>query len=192
LKTNRTQAYLSIAFSVILLIAGIIAYNTGYVITWFGIRLSGPIFFILAGLMLASNVYALLNAKKADEQATEKMFSGVPQSQGNSVAMPTGVEAPPENYEIIPVPCTISITRQKAMVGGMYKVKVYINRHEIGEIKNGENLQFTTNVLQNIIAVSYGPTGTYANINIVAVPGGQINLSTVVNKRAQVELSLLP
>ena len=39
-----------------------------------------------------------------------------------------------------------------------------------------------------IIACNTG----YANINIVAVPGGQINLSTVVNKRAQVELSLLP
>lgn len=74
-------------------------------------------------------------------------------------------------------PSNVSITRSKSFVGAIMDVHVFLNNEEVGKLKNGATLDFTTSYALNEITVVYDADNTTRTIRFKAQPGGSVKIN---------------
>jgi hypothetical protein len=175
-NSHRKNAIISLIFTVVFIIVGIVVYSSGYIILLFRfIPLSAPVFAILAILLLAYSIWQFISAKKEDEVQVQAL-----EAQSTAASLQGQLTAP----------TTVTLTRQGKAIGAIYKLEVALNGQAIGKIKNKETITFVATVPENDLLVVYPPTGNSNSLHFTAAPGGTINITTYVNAQAAIVLEM--
>ncbi len=169
---NKINAIVGFVFAAFFLIAGIIAYSTGYIITIARIPLSGTAFIIIAVLVLAYAIFALVRAPKKDKE-NEQQY----QAEVKSIAQQQDASGNvAQNRTTLAAPCTIVIAHTKGALGLVNKLSVVINGQPAGEIKQKGSLHIQTPFAENTVTIIQSNTRATATINVIAGANGTINL----------------
>ncbi|MDR3315553.1 MAG: hypothetical protein LBS98_03610 [Coriobacteriales bacterium] len=171
MKNNTRNGIFSIIFAIIVAIVGVLAYTNGYYILLFRIiPLNEVAFGLVAAALLAYGIYELVSGSKKDQVIAES-FQAQQQVAGTSTQLNA--------------PCTIVLTRDKGLIGGLYKLNVLLNGLEGGKIGTKGQVTLTTSVTQNTLTVVYGPNNAISALDFTAIPGGVVNITCGVDKAAQ-------
>jgi hypothetical protein len=107
--------------------------------------------------------------------AGKKKF-GLPIYSPHQTDDPDNEKAGNINPKIIEVPSKVSITRSKSFVGAIMDVNVFLNNEEVGKLKNGATLDFTTSYALNELTVVYTADNSTRTIRFKAEPGGSVKI----------------
>jgi predicted membrane protein len=151
---------------------GISVYSVGNAITFFGITLSEPIFFIACLVWYAFDTRDLLAAIKGPAKINQP-----PVSQTYN-----GLTPPPLEGEQLTIPCRIVFHRDSNFIGAIAPQYVNLNGLMIGEVNNGKTLEFTTNKRTNSIVVTDRTGGASKPYPFTAVDGGLVEVHFSVGR----------
>ncbi len=159
----KTRAILSTLFTIVLAIIGFSQYSSGYgYMTFFGIELSRGVFFVLIGAFIVFDIIAFVNASKTEEQIEEQV------SQDEETF---------STAEELSDPCSVSLTRNKNLMGAAIKSTVYLNGNQLGQLKNGQTLEFETKSKNNKLMIVNNKDNMSRAIEFEAEPGGEVNIN---------------
>ena len=74
----------------------------------------------------------------------------------------------------IETPCQVSIERPSSFLGAAQSVFVYLHGFEVGRLKNGKTLSFSTEYATNEIILKYPADGTVIKETFPAEAGGSV------------------
>jgi hypothetical protein len=135
---------------------------------------------LLSGIISTGSVpiYSLIcsQCKSNLYFAAGKKKFGLPIYSPHQTDDPDNEKAGNINPKIIEVPSKVSITRSKSFVGAIMDVNVFLNNEEVGKLKNGATLDFTTSYALNELTVVYTADNSTRTIRFKAEPGGSVKI----------------
>ena len=93
------------------------------------------------------------------------------------------------NIPRLDTPCKVSIQRPSSFMGAWVEVHVYLHGIEVGRLKNGKTINFSTDYATNEMHLIYVPAGNEVKVNFPAMAGGIINLSFDYRKKTIEQIS---
>jgi len=163
---SKSRAIWSLVFTIIIAIYGIIVYSDNGTMAFFGIiNLSPFVFFLLILVWLVVDIFAIRNAGKQAKELEEKNLN---LQEKVSQFQPT---------ERLEQPCTLAITRTSSMLGAAMGVTVFLNGTEVGVLKNGQTLNFTTVYANNDLTVVTNADNVTRSLTFPATPGGFVHFT---------------
>jgi hypothetical protein len=78
------------------------------------------------------------------------------------------------NVPKLEAPCEVSITRTSSMLGAAMAVVVYLHDFEVGRLKNGKTLNFSTEYATNELKLYYQADGNLLTKTFTAAAGGSV------------------
>lgn len=162
----KLRAILGVIFTIIIAVIGISTYSShDGVMTWFGIELSEPVFYILIAVFAVFDVIAVKNAFGAEKKAVQAQTEAAERAKQRNA----------DNAEL-ETPCQVILTRKSSMVGAAMGVQVQLNGESQGVVKNGQSLQMSTRLKLNELSVLYNADQATRSVEFEATAGGHVEI----------------
>lgn len=160
---GKASAIICTIITVLIGIVGFSGYASGerYMV-WLGIKLSQTGFTVLVMVFLIIDILSIVNSFKQEKKQQQTQEENIKNFEART------------DLEQLPIPCTVSVTRGSSMVGAIMSCTALLNCREVGVLKNGKTITFTTNLKDNVLVINYDAGQSSKPFSFTASAGGNL------------------